>query len=65
MEKEREWVNKVRDAMGDLRNQYVVALRNLNDMHEEEIFSTLHPFNATLSSPRVRFRWIRTPECTV
>ena len=31
-----------------LSSRFVVAVRNLNDLHEEEVFSTLSPYNATL-----------------
>lgn len=49
-EKERHWVHVVRETLGDLADRFVVGVRNLKGMHEEEVFSQIQPFNATLSN---------------
>merc|ERR1719453_1543289 len=47
---ERHWVQLVQETLGDLADRFVVGVRNIQEMHEEEVFSQIQPFNATLSN---------------
>jgi hypothetical protein len=49
-EQERHWVQAVQETIGGLAEKFVVGVRNIKTMHEEEVFSQIQPFNATLSN---------------